>query len=103
MDAEKFLETDAESFLTKGKGTAEAFLEAPETKHTGGFLHEAVVGPAKTFYGGLLKAAGRSAGTIDFYADKIAGVIGIPETKNSVFEFLKNNWTFYGEKLQKEG
>lgn len=67
------------------------------------FIQEAFVKPAKTFYGGTLRAATNFADTLDFYADKIAKVLNIPETKDSIFEVLRDNWSYYGEKLQKEG
>lgn len=68
-----------------------------------GFMQEAFVQPAKTFYGGTLKSAANFADTLDFYSDKIANVLGVPETKDSVFEYLRDNWGQYGNKLQKEG
>lgn len=66
-------------------------------------LQEGLIKPAKTFYGGTLKAAAGTADLLDFYSDKLARTFGQPETKNSIFEYLRNNWSYYGDKLQKEG
>src|SRR3990167_3840906 len=66
-------------------------------------LQESIIKPVKTFYGGTLKASANFADTLDFYSDKIAQKLNLPETKNSIFEYLRDNWTTYGEQLQKEG
>lgn len=66
-------------------------------------LQEGIVKPVKTFYGGTLKSAANFADTLDFYSDKIAKTLNIPETKNSIFEILRDDWNYYGDKLQKEG
>ena len=67
------------------------------------FMQEAFVKPAKSFYGGTLQAAGETARVADLWADKIAKTLGMPETKDSVFEYLSNNWSTVGRRLQKEG
>lgn len=64
---------------------------------------ESFLKPAKTFYGGTLLSAANAADTLDYYSDKIAKAIGVPETKNSIFEVLRNNWTYYGDRLKNEG
>jgi len=75
------------------------FTGQPKTS----FLQEALIKPVKTFYGGTVKASANLADTLDFYSDKIAKIIKQPETKNSIFEYLRDNWGAYGDKLQKEG
>lgn len=62
-----------------------------------------IVKPVKTAYGGVLKSAANTADTADFYAGKIAQAMGKPETKDSVFKYLKDNWSTAGEQLQREG
>jgi len=78
---------------------------AIEPKFTGqtSFMQETLIKPAKTFYGGTLKASANLADTLDFYSDKIAKKLNMPETKNSIFEYLKKNWATEGERLEKEG
>lgn len=64
---------------------------------------ESFIKPGKDVYGSFLKGSANAMDTLDFYSDKIAKFIGVPETKDSVFEILKDNWNFYGDKLEKEG
>ena len=61
------------------------------------------VKPAKSLYGATLVGAAGDADLLDFYADKIADKLGIPQTKNSIFEYLRDNWATYGKKLKSEG
>ncbi|MFA6142387.1 MAG: LPD38 domain-containing protein [Candidatus Omnitrophota bacterium] len=65
------------------------------------FFSEGFVKPAKTFYGGTLKASADLADTLDFYSNKLAEKTGLP--KPQVFDYLKNNWNTAGAKLQSEG
>lgn len=74
-----------------------------EQEKKGGFINAAFVAPAKTVAGGFQNAAADSAELIDFYADKIAGIFGKPESKNSVLDMLAKDWRYWGDKLSKEG
>ncbi|RKY32391.1 MAG: hypothetical protein DRP74_02650 [Candidatus Omnitrophota bacterium] len=67
------------------------------------FIEESFTKPIKTFYGGTLTSSANFADTLDFYADKIAQILGLPETKDSIFEYLRDNWSYWADKLQKEG
>ncbi len=77
--------------------------EPPKSEAKSSLLQEAIVKPVKTLYGGVLKASANTADTLDFYADKISKTLNIPETKNSIFEYLRDNWNTVGTRLQKEG
>lgn len=61
------------------------------------------VQPLATAGGGFYKAAGKTAELLGFYADKISKAIGVPETKESVFKTLANNWGSMGDTLKKKG
>lgn len=82
--------------------------EKPKTS----LLQEAIVKPAKTFYGGVLKSAANLADTINFYSKKLIDLMPNQDKlhpllkqriESNVFEYLRDNWSTYGEKLQKEG
>lgn len=89
-------------------GEQSGILRPPEPleglKRKGEYLlTEAVIKPAKSFQSGVLKGSAATADLLDFYSDKLANAVGLPETKNSIFEQLKNNWSYYSEKFDKEG
>jgi len=75
------------------------FTGQPKTS----ILQESVIKPAKSFYGGTLKASANLADTLDFYSNKIVEKIGKPELKPKIFEYLRDNWATSGEQLEKEG
>ncbi len=97
---------------TKSKFTGLSLLPNNEIVKTGieegmksipKLFQEGIIKPAKTFAGGFQKGAANLADTLDFYSDKITTVIGKPELKPKIFEYLKNQWGNVGEQLQKEG
>jgi len=66
-------------------------------------LQEGLIKPIKSFYSGVLNASAHIADTIDFYADKVSKALGKPESKDSIFDYLRDNWATAGQKLAKEG
>jgi hypothetical protein len=74
-------------------------FESPKSS----ILQESLIKPIKSFYSGVLNASAHLADTIDFYADKVSKALGKPESKDGIFDYLRDNWATAGQKLAKEG
>lgn len=96
-----FLPTQKEKVDTSFLPTQK--VEKPKKSFYKKWVEEPFVQPFKSTVAGVYKASAHTAGLLDFYSDKLSSVIGIPETKDSIFETLERDWSKYGKEWEKEG